>query len=193
MTREYMIPLLISAVIALAGCGPQKLQTSSEHQSTASKYQPFIDRSITPKTEFFALDALPYESISMERQGCYGGCPFQKLIFHKNLKAEVIGYFHIDEQSRFHIGNYEGEIDLYSYGHLCYLLDRLGFLTLEPEYSPMMLDAETIKITVTTANREISVTETGRTGPIQLWGIEHLIDNLRHQIKWRKLDAKKEQ
>jgi Domain of unknown function (DUF6438) len=72
---------------------------------------------------------LPYKSISLERTPCYGSCPVYRVTFFRSGRAIYTAEKYLDNLGEFH-----GEVDIFSYIRLCFLLDKLDFQGMEDNY-----------------------------------------------------------
>jgi len=84
-------------------------------------------------------------------------------------------------------GEFVGEVNLFSYGRLCYLLDRVRFTNFNSDYSAMWTDDSTCIVTAIGTNGTKAVSDYGAVGPVELWAIQQTIDNIRQEIEWKKV------
>ena len=126
---------------------------------------------------------LPYESITLERQGCFGTCPVYTATLRKGGEADYKGEAFVDHQ-----GHWAGEIDIWDYARLCYLIDELRFSELATRYAAPWTDSETVVITVVPSKGgpALAVSEYGGYGPPELWALQLAIDAAAARVKWTK-------
>ena len=129
-------------------------------------------------------DGLPYTSIRLERLGCFGTCPIYSLELTRGSgygagRAEYTGENYVDE-----IGSFAGEIDIFSYGYLCQLLDELGFAGMAEDYAAPWTDDSTVVLQATTAEGTHRVQDYGRQGPPALFALQLSIDATADRIEW---------
>lgn len=125
---------------------------------------------------------LPYDRISLHRTPCYGTCPVYAITLHRNGKAELEATRHLPA-----LGKFTGEIDPFTYGRLCYLIDNSHFKEMKSSYRASWTDDSTCVVTVAEGARRTEVSDYGRVGPIELWAIQELIDAIRQQIDWKPI------
>ena len=126
---------------------------------------------------------LPYERIILERTPCYGPCPVYTVTLHRSGKAELHAVRNLPKS-----GDFIGELDVLSFGRLCYFLDRFRFTDFKERYQPNLLwtDDTTCIVTVQPVGKEAKkVSDYGTVGPIELWTIQQLIDGFRERIEWK--------
>ena len=124
--------------------------------------------------------SLPYDSISLERTRCLGTCPIYTFTVHRSGAAELNAVEFLPT-----VGKYVGEVDIFSYGRLCYLLDHSGFETFRDRYEAPWTDAPTSIVTAVRKSGVKRVADYGSVGPIELWAIQEALDSVRTRIKWR--------
>lgn len=125
---------------------------------------------------------MPFESISLERKGCYGECPVFKVVFHRGGRAEYVGTKYTPRQ-----GTFQGEIGAYGYALLCSVLERMSFSYLEDSYAATWTDDETVVVEVVTSSGEKkSVSDYGRQAPPELFAFQALFDRLTEKVAWRE-------
>lgn len=191
MSTRHTLPLclLMLVVLVTTGCASRDEQMADltmEEPTIPDKYQPFVASSIDDGTEKAVLAALPYRSITLKRTGCFGPCPVYTVTFRSDLSATLVAEEFLDPQGTFH-----GEVDLFAYGRLCYLIDKIGFSSFKPWYTASWTDAATATVTLTlTDGRQLSVSDYGSVGPVELWGLMEVIDRLRTQIEWTPAEDK---
>lgn len=88
------------------------------------------------------------------------------------------------------MGEYEGAIDIFAYGRLCYALEELGFEGMKDRYSNEGFDVGEFTLTATSPHGTKQVVDHGEVGPIELWTLRAAIDSVRADIRWEKAKAK---
>jgi hypothetical protein len=191
MPTRRLLPLcfLVLVVVVTSGCTSrdgEMADRATEEPAVPPRYQPFFDGSIDEGAEKAVLQALPYRSITLQRTGCFGPCPVYTVTLRSDLSATLVAEEFLDPQ-----GTFVGEVDLFDYGRLCYLIERIGFSSFKPRYSASWTDAATETVTVTlTDGRQLAVSDYGGVGPVELWALMEVIDNLRTHIEWTAAEEK---
>lgn len=157
--------------------------TTLDKSSIPASYRPLFEGGLSFEEVESLRAFLPYKSITLSRSPCFGDCPVYDVTLHSDGKARLTATQHLDE-----IGTFEGEVNIFSFGKLCYLMDRLGFSKFQPQYDANSIDSATVTITASTKDGEIVVSDYSEIGPIELWAIQQTIDNIRHEIQWRRVD-----
>ena len=67
-------------------------------------------------------EALPYETIRLERTPCYGSWPVYSVAFHKDGSAELNAAANMPQ-----LGRFSGNIRITEFARMCYVLERLGY------------------------------------------------------------------
>lgn len=83
------------------------------------------------------------------------------------------------------LGHFVGEVDIFTYGRLCYLIDHSQFKSFKDWYEAGWTDDSTCIVTAVSGATQKRVSEYGAVGPIELWGIQQTIDSLRLGIEWK--------
>jgi hypothetical protein len=138
-------------------------------------YEPGLDEDDRTKLR----QLLPFESISLSRDGCFGDCPVYSVTFHRTGNAEFEATAYLPE-----LGKFTGKIDLKTYGRLCYLIDHSRFQDMKPRFSSNWTDDSTCVVAITQGEKRTEVSDYGSVGPIELWAIQELIDATRGDIAW---------
>lgn len=166
-------------------------------------YRPFVYTGIDASKVDSIAASLPYQSISMRETGGLGNFGFTEVTFHRNQKAEFVDstkpptpppevegapapsaiVFKNPTES------FEGKVPLASYGRLCYLIDHLKFRSLQTP--PPVIDGGFTTITVTTKDGQTAVSDQGNL--IEFWAITQAMENIRRQVKWRKVKGKSDE
>jgi hypothetical protein len=123
---------------------------------------------------------LPYGSISLQRTPCYGTCPVYTITLYRTGKADF-------EATRYlpNLGKFTGEVDPFTYGRLCYLIDNSRLGEMKPSYSANWTDAPTCIVAFTEGTTRKEISDYGSVGPVELWAVQELIDTIRTRIEWK--------
>jgi hypothetical protein len=129
-----------------------------------------------------ALQALPFERIELERTACFGCCPIYTVSLFRDGKAKYHGEAFVKNE-----GDFKGSIHISVFGRLCYLLERLHFSELEPEYNAPWTCSPTVYLRVWRAGEAepTVVKDYGEYGPIDLWGLQQAVDAVANRIEWK--------
>jgi hypothetical protein len=128
---------------------------------------------------------LPYTSIRLERHACYGACPDYSVEFTRGSGDSFTGpaeYIGVSDAER--IGSFSGQIDFFSYGYMCQLLDELGFQSMDANYAAQWTDDSTVVLQATRADGTHRVEDYGRQGPPQLFALQLSIDATAALVEW---------
>ena len=175
------------ALALIVACAPKQKVTeppdftaSSEPEFVPERYQKLYRPGLAKKEEDQLRAELPYDSISLHRTPCFGSCPVYTVTFHRSGKAEFEATQHLPD-----LGRFTGEIDVFTYGRLCYLIDNSHFRQMKGSYRAQWTDDTTCIVTIMEGARRTEVSDYGRSGPIELWAIQELIDSIRKRIEWK--------
>jgi hypothetical protein len=126
--------------------------------------------------------ALPYDSIHLRRDPCFGTCPMYDATFYRGGKARYHGIRFVERE-----GNFQGEVTVQDYGRLSYLLDRLEFMTLPDSFSVPYTDLPGATMAVARRPGGIkAVHDYGYVGPVELWTVREVFDGIAARIQWQK-------
>ena len=125
-------------------------------------------------------EALPFESITLERTECYGTCPAYKVTFFRSGAARLEAIAHMPIE-----GSFESEIDIGRFARMCFALEKFGFASFKSDYRAPWTDDATCIITATTAKGSKIVSDYGEVGPIELWTIQSALDRTRQELHWK--------
>jgi hypothetical protein len=120
----------------------------------------------------------PYDSIRVDRSSVWPGAPDGELVLHRGGRAEFRGS--IDGT----YGSFEGDVDLFDFGKLCYAFEQSGFERLLDRYSDEGFDAGESTFEVTSKSGSKRVVDHGDVGPIELWTLGAALDGVRARIRW---------
>lgn len=123
--------------------------------------------------------------IYLERLGCHGKCPVDKIILRSDGTGSYIGAKYVER-----IGQYRSVFSKKDFYRLAEYLQAQNFSALKEEYNPQFEDAYTRAITVVQRGVIKTVTIKGDDDvPLQLWNIEMLILGVSADSDWKKDDS----
>jgi hypothetical protein len=139
---------------------------------------------ITDNDQLSARKALPFETISLERRGGYGLQNYT-VTLHRDGTAKFIGG---DNAPR--AGQFKGNVDLHSFGRLCFLIERQKLDALPEDIRKNQIHgshgfATIVRVLKVGETKPIENWEMCANGPIELWSIQMAIDAVAEQIKWK--------
>ena len=141
-------------------------------------YKPLYLGNLPPdRIEAFRA-ALPYNSIILERTTASGSNWSYRVVFHRTGRAEYEVFQPKPQQGT-------GNIDLYTFARLCYVMDSGGFNDFQAKYRADPLESAFCVVTAAAGKNRKTVADYGTIGPIQLWTIEQLIDGIRVRTDWK--------
>jgi hypothetical protein len=118
--------------------------------------------------------------ISLERTGCFGNCPIYKVTLRRDGTATYLGKRFSRRDGVFH-----GKLG-YGFERLAEFLYQQGFFNLDENYSAPFTDLDTAIVTVVSDGKTKAVTDYGSAAPVELWGLEKLIDSISEEITWKQ-------
>lgn len=188
MTRRLsFLPL---AIAVLLGCRrvPEQDQAVTPPAANAGRdsvpeYYRFLQHPGVGVDDVDSIWArLPYDSIYLKRDPCFGTCPIYDVTLYRGGRARYHG-------DRFvpNVGDFRGEVLLQDYGRLSYLLDRLDFMSLADSFSIPATDLPGATMTVHRRGGGVkSVHDYGYVGPVELWALMQVFDGITGRIQWEK-------
>jgi hypothetical protein len=154
--------------------------SSVETSNIPAIYKPLYQGGLTDENVKALQDSLPYDSITIFRTGCFGSCPVYQMILHRDGRAELNAKAYLPR-----LGKFTGEVDIHTYGKLCYLLESSHFSKMSSEYRANWTDDSTCFVTTTNKTEVKTISDYGEVGPIQLWAIQEILDHAKDQIEWK--------
>ena len=125
---------------------------------------------------------LPYDSIALRRDPCFGTCPIYNVTLYRGGRARYHGERFVPS-----VGDFRGEVTVQDYGRISYLLDRLGFMALPDSFSVPYTDLPGATMTVARRPEGVkSVHDYGYVGPVELWTVMQVLDGIVGRIQWEK-------
>ena len=131
--------------------------------------------------------AFPFERIEMSAPGGLL-LPAYTVTFWRDGKAHYKGNSHADRT-----GEFEGTIDAFTFGRLCFLFECERFLELKSTYGGSADDMPSCSLSVWRSGKAepITVTDNDLQGPIQLWGLQAAVDAVASHIEWKAVSKPK--
>lgn len=183
-----------TAVLAMFLCiachpgGSAKPDSSSmaavdSSRSADSAYR-FLDQPGLPVDSVAAVQArLPYDSISLRRDPCFGTCPMYEVTLYRNGRARYKGLRFVDR-----IGTWRGEVTIQDYARLSYLLDHLGFMSMPDSFAAASTDLPGATLSAhRTPGGAKAIKDYGYVGPVELWTMREIVDGIAGRISWEKV------
>jgi hypothetical protein len=121
------------------------------------------------------------KEISMERVMSKEPYPVFKVTFRSNGEAIYEGKYFVDK-----IGTFIGTIDDTDFKKLSDLMEKLEFNSLREKYLVDGHDQPNVLTTLVYENQIKAVSNYGESGPVEIWAIEKVIDDLTEDIYWEK-------
>ena len=211
--------LALCLALALGPVGCQQPTTTERHvlpsaQETVTVRAPDPWEGVPPAFQFlFGRDVdsvaatwagLPFESITLERDTCFGSCPAYKVTFYRRTPAaeskdddDTMGVADLsvtklggtDKFSRRFpeaLGEFRGMIHISEFAHLSYFIQKAGFFELQDSYDSNWTDQATTWVRVARPGGAKEVRNYGGIAPIEMWGIEQALDSAARRVKWTK-------
>lgn len=116
--------------------------------------------------------------ITLERKGCFGSCPRDKITFRKDSTVIYEGKMFVNN-----VGMFKGEF--WGFEKLAELIYKQNFFNMNERYEIPITDLMTNVISVKQNNQNKSVEIYGNSAPVELWAIQLAIENLIKEIKWK--------
>jgi len=183
--------LSLGCVIVLspmAGCRPAPEEyTGGMRRDSAVHTMPpaywFLEQPGVGMKEVDSIWAtLPYDSIYLRRDPCFGTCPMYDATLYRGGRARYHGIRFVGQ-----VGDFQGQVTLQDYGRLSYLLDRFEFMTLPDSFSVQVTDLPGATLAATRRpGGTKSVHDYGYVGPVELWTLMQVFDGVVGRIQWQK-------
>lgn len=175
---------IVIGALLLAGAGvPQPKQRGMSNREVAltvpAEFKSLFDGGISTSKESDVWAGFPYDRIDLERTACFGRCPVYRVSLFKGGRAEWHGVRYTERA-----GDFEGKVNVFDYGKLCYLLKRLGFDQLPERFTADWTDSPTFIVTVAAAGSTKTVSDYSGVGPIELWAAQQTIDAVSQRVQW---------
>ena len=181
------------AIMVLPGCQPPHTvrrdssvtpggKPDSAALANAEIYRFLNEPGVSVESLAAIIARLPYDSISLRREPCYGTCPMYEATLYKDGRARYHGERFVER-----LGDFTGEVMVQDYARLGYLLDRFGFMTLPDSFSIHATDLPGATLTAHRSPGGIkSVSDYGYVGPVELWTMREVFDGVLTRIAWKK-------
>jgi len=175
----------IGALLLASANAPQPGQRGVSNREVASgvpvEFKSLYGGGIPSDTVPGVWAGFPYDRIDLERTGCFGTCPIYRVSLFRGGRAELHGVRYMER-----IGDFEGKVNVFDYGKLCYLLKRLGFDQLPLRFTADWTDSPTYIVTAVAGDSTKAVSDYSGVGPIELWAVQEAIDAVRQRIEWTR-------
>lgn len=128
---------------------------------------------------------LPYDSIELDRSGCFGTCPSFRVELFRGASPDVTGLaIYEGREHAERRGTYESTVSQYRYARLCQLFEHLDFEQLEPSYAAQWTDDQTVTLTVRRADASFTVSDYGQQGPPEFQALVLAVQAMTDEIEW---------
>ena len=139
---------------------------------------------LSDKAETTSRQALPFESIALERRGGLFGPPNYTVTLRRDGTAHFDGGPNAPRR-----GQFAGTVDLDDFGRLCFLVERFKLEKLPEDIRKRKIHGSHGWATIVRAKKvddrkQIENWEISGCGPIELWAIQMSIDAVAQRIKW---------
>jgi hypothetical protein len=83
-------------------------------------------------------------------------------------------------------GEFEGEVSIWDYGQLCWMIDKFQILDGPHQYSAGWTDdTKTIlRVRLCESGDTIEISDYGGQGPVELWALFNVVDAVSSRVKW---------
>ncbi|MEO8198977.1 MAG: DUF6438 domain-containing protein [Gemmatimonadota bacterium] len=187
-------PLAFAALCAMAchpGTGARADSTNMEPMTTDSggtidSVYRFLSNPSVPGDSVTAVRSrLPYDSISLRREPCFGTCPIYEATLYRDGRARYVGTRFVER-----VGTWRGEVSVQDYARLAYLLDKLGFMALPDSFAATYTDQPGATLTAhRSPGGTKSVSDYGYVGPVELWALREIFDGILARVAWEKTNS----
>ena len=170
-------------VLSFSGAAGQPGQAGVSNQQVASgvpdEFKGLYEGGIPVDRVPQVWAGFPYDKIELERTACFGTCPVYRVSLFRGGRAQFHGARNTER-----IGEFEGQVSIFDYGKLCYLMQRMGFDQLPGRYTAGWTDAPTFIVTAVPGNTTRIVSDYSGIGPIELWAVQQAIDAVAQRVRW---------
>src|SRR5699024_3335227 len=148
--------------------------------STASKHKLANELNFTQEGK----NNLEIKSVLMKRTACFGTCQVYKVKFKLDGTAIYNGIRYVVKK-----GKYKGKFGSYNYGKLISFINKIECEDFNKEYRVKTTDLPGVAIIITyKSGSEKKVYSYGSGAPIGFWALTKVIDAIRNEIDWHKID-----
>jgi hypothetical protein len=203
-------------ILILVASGPGLVPAAQENVTVAGRTPYSFSDIPTPFRFLFegairagglneAWAGLPFDSITLERTTCLGTCPAYTVTFYRGTSKSVGDESFDDRFGRAVLtvtrvarterysrrfpeatGNFEGRVDVWTFGNLSYLIQKWG-VTVNDGTPPLVrTDAPAAILRVSGPAISKTVSDYGGVRTIELWSIHEAIDSAAKSIAWRR-------
>lgn len=172
---RIVFPLVLAAGLS-AGCTDH----SGDQSALPAEYQFLRERRLALDEAPSVRAGLPYERIELTyfNPWVMGGDRIQFSADGTALMANREGYW-------------KGTVRLFKFGHLCYLLESLGFEEMEARYSGDLFDATTVTMQAWPRGSEdpVEVEDYAGVAPLEFQTLELAINGVARGLDWKSVPA----
>lgn len=165
---------LIMFAMAVAGCAPAGAP-ANDRTTLPERYRYLQGVMVVDHDLPAVRSRLPYARIEFSQSSPWGfGGP--TIVLERDGIASMSG-----------TPPRTGKVSIFDFGHLCCLIERIGFETFEPRYAWGGFDATTFTLKVWRAPdaEPIVVEDYGGVGPPELWVLRTAIEGVASHIDWK--------
>ncbi len=120
--------------------------------------------------------------VSLERKGCNGFCPIDKVTFRLNGPHSYKGMMYVNR-----IGDFQADLKEYKLGVLVKVLERVNYADLKDEYM-RVIDSQVVILSVTRGGKTKTIkSDSSETTPIEFVIIQAFIVHVTSMIDWKKV------
>jgi len=127
-----------------------------------------------------AQDKDQITEVTLERTACYGTCPIYKITLQSDGTIIYEGKRFVEM-----MGTYKGTA--YGFDRLAKLILAQNYFNLKDEYTRPITDNPSAITSVVRAGKRKTIVDYAGTGPIELWGIEMVIDGILKNARLEKV------
>ena len=188
--RFGVIAVVLLSTMSSTGCNPDPPQ----RQHTAFLPRTYDPTAVVPERYHFLYSggigyddidkvwkSLPFTKIELERTECFGTCPSYVVSFSADGTARYNGRQYADRTGAFY-----GEVEIWDYGQICWMIDKFKILDSNREYRSNWTDSATtiIRATLRETNETIEISDYGGQGPVELWALFNAMDAVSNRVEW---------
>ena len=183
----FLLALTLSILGASAIFGPPAFKAFRAAERTAKDQRPTLqtfveggDFSYSDDKAKNVLPLLPYDSISLERSGCFGDCPAYIVTFYKDGHATLVTDNWRDHGKKY----YKGKIWLGEFVRLTQMVDLARHAAHQVDYAGQWTDDYTATIRASSNGSSWVVSDYGRVAPVEVWALETLLHTFQEKSEW---------
>lgn len=122
---------------------------------------------------------IPFESVTLERHGCFGTCPVYDATIFYDGSIQFEGKYFVEQ-----MGKHQGKIDAEAVERLERLIQKIELDDLQDDYPAPMTDQENVMITIRWRGKTKSVHIEGSFGPKILRQLQDNVEKMLFQARW---------